>query len=202
MNTRFLVLGTLVTAVALYAWQTVSNAALPWHTATMREFTNNDAVVNATRASAPRNGVYYSKQGIFAAVRFTPDLADQSSMKYMGPMLGRQAAIDLAAALLLTLIVLRLPAGPAPRAGVTLAATALAFGGIKELSDANWYGFSASYALVNTIDLTVQGLIAGLVLGALLNRMRRSDARADGAAAVRAEGGLPPGRVGEPARPR
>ena len=118
------------------------------------------------------------------------------------PRLASRPLARPAAALLLTLIVLRLPAGPALRAGVTLAATALAFGGIKELSDANWYGFSASYALVNTIDLTLQGLIAGLVLGALLNRMRRSDARADGAAAVRAEGGLPPGRVGEPARPR
>src|SRR5687768_16305658 len=34
MNGRFLLMGTVVTAIALFAWQSISNAVIPWHMAT------------------------------------------------------------------------------------------------------------------------------------------------------------------------
>lgn len=171
MNGRFLVIGTIVGALVLFVWQTLSNAALPWHEMTMREFGNNDAVVQTIRAAAPSNGMYWSKQGILAAVSMTPDLADRTSMAAMTPMLVRQAAIDLVMALLLALVLLRIPvrAGLAP--AFTLGLAGLAAGIVAQGSDWNWYGFGVGYAIVNVVDLTIQFFLAGLVLSMLVRRL-------------------------------
>jgi hypothetical protein len=60
---------------------------------------------------------------------------------------------------------------------------------IKELSDWNWYGFGASYALVNIVDLTLQFVLAGLVITWIRNRQMRGDAMpAHAAPGVRAQG--------------
>ena len=99
MNGRFLLTGTAAAALTLFAWQTVSNTAIPWHNATMRAFQNNDAAVRAIRAQTPENGVYFAPQGVLAAVSFTPDLADKT--RAMGVMLVRQLLIDLAAGVVL-----------------------------------------------------------------------------------------------------
>jgi hypothetical protein len=89
-NGRFLLAGTVVAGITLFVWQTISNAALPWHMATMREFANNDVVVQMVRANAPENGVYVSNQGILAAVSLTPTLIDKTTL--IGQMLGKQVA--------------------------------------------------------------------------------------------------------------
>ena len=198
MNGRFLLTGTAAAALTLFAWQTVSNTAIPWHTATMRAFQNNDAAVRAIRAQAPENGVYFSPQGVLAAVAFTPDLADKT--RAMGGMLGRQLLIDLGAAFVLSLVVLRLAASSPLGVAVTLGLAGLATAGISQLSDWNWYGFAPSYAIVNTVDLTINLFLAGLVLGALKRRELGSDlAITDEAPAVRAGGRLP-SPVEQPAR--
>ena len=150
MNSRFLLVGTIVGAVALFAWQTVSNALLPWHMATMTEFRNDSAAVQAVRAVAPENGVYISARGVVAAVSMRPDFGDKSVE--MGGMLGRQLLLDLASA---------------TATGVTLGLTALAISGIQSFSDTIWYGYTFAYSAVNAIDLAINGHVAGLVLGAI-----------------------------------
>jgi hypothetical protein len=165
MNRRFVLGGTLAAALALFVWQFISYAVLPWHERTLRPFTDPNAVVQAIRANAPANGVYFVSQGVTAAVSLTPDLADKTQA--MGGMLGRQMVIDLATALLLSALVLRLPIGSATRTGVTLGLAGLAAGILGQFSAANWYNFSPTYATVNAADLGLEWLIAGTVLGAL-----------------------------------
>ena len=192
MNTRFLLVGTLLCAVALFAWQTVSNAVLPWHMATMSEFADDSAAVQAVRAAAPENGVYLSARGVVAAIAVRPDFGSREVE--MPTMLGRQFALDLAVALVLCFVVMRLPAASATTTGVTLGLAALAVSGIQSFSDWIWYGFTFPYAAVNAIDMAINGLVAGLVLGALLAR-----ARARGEPGVKAPAGVGVG-AGEMAR--
>jgi len=164
---RYMLLGTIAVTVTLFVWQAVSNAALPWHGAAMRELPA--ASVQALHNGLPGNGLYFAKQGILAAVHTTPDLADRTQQ--MGMPLARQVVIDILAALVLGLAVLRLPRAGALATGVTLALAALAVSGILALSDWNWYGYPLGYELPNVIDLTIQGFIAGFVFGWALRRI-------------------------------
>ena len=183
MHSRFLLVGTIVGALCLFAWQTVSNALLPWHMAVVSEFQNDSAAVQAVRAAAPDNGVYLSTRGVVAAIAIRPDFGDRS-VEMFG-MLGRQLILDLAVAFVLCLVLVRLPAASATATGVTLGLAALAISGIQSFSDTIWYGYTFAYSAVNAIDMAINGLVAGLVLGALANR-----ARAREAGGVRAPAGV------------
>jgi hypothetical protein len=169
MNGRFLLVGTLVTAITLFAWQSISNTVIPWHEATMREFANNDAVVQAVRANAPESGVYFSPQGILASVALTPNLADRTAL--IGQMLGTQFVINLVVALLLALVALRLRSATMLGTATALGTAGLAGSLLIEASNWNWYGFSLPWTAVNVIDHTIQWFLAGLVLAALMRRL-------------------------------
>src|SRR2546423_13028687 len=80
MRGKYLLYGTLAAGLTFFVWQTISNVAIPWHTATMSEFQNSAAAVQAIKAAAPTNGVYFANQGILAAVAFTPDMADKTKI--------------------------------------------------------------------------------------------------------------------------
>ena len=179
MNARFLLVGTIVVALTLFAWQSLSNTVIPWHMATMREFSNNDALVHAVRASAPQNGVYYSHQGIIAAVAFTPDLADKRNL--IGQMLGKQFIINLVTALLLAVVALRLRPTSVLGAGTALATAGLAGSILIEASNWNWYGFALPWSAVHVVDHTIQWFLAGVVLAALMRRFAPAHASAGGA---------------------
>jgi hypothetical protein len=168
MRGKYLIYGTLAAGLTLFVWQTISNVAIPWHAATVKEFSNNDAAVQAIHAVAPVNGVYVAPQGLVAAVSFTPDMADKS--KSMGPNMAKQIVIDLIAALVLSVVVSRTVVRRKRDVALTLGLAGLAAGIIKEMSDWNWYGFSASYAIVNEIDLAIQFALAGIVIAWLYKR--------------------------------
>ena len=170
MRGKFLLYGTLAAGITLFVWQTISNVAIPWHKATVTEFKENAAVVQAIHAAAPVNGVYFSNQGILAAVSFTPDMADKTKVS-MTPNLVKQLGIDLVAALLLCVFVGRFGVGRKRDTALTLALGGIAAGIVLELSDWNWYGFSAGYASVNVIDLTIQFALAGIVIAWLYKRL-------------------------------
>ena len=173
MRGKYLLYGTLAAGITLFVWQAISNVAIPWHKATVNEFTNNTAAVQAIRAVAPTNGVYVAPEGIVAAVSFTPDMTDKT--KSMGPNLVKQMVIDLVAALVLCLVIARIGVGRKRDVALTLGLAGLAAGIIKEMSDWNWYGFSASYAIVNEIDLTIQFALAGIVIAWLYKRDKKGD---------------------------
>ncbi len=62
---------------------------------------------------------------------------------------------------------------------------------MKEISDWNWYGFSASYSVVNIIDLVIQFALAGVVIAWIYKREmrvpRRQRARSEKEALTPAE---------------
>ena len=164
MNARPLVMCTIVGTVVLFLWQTISNAVIPWHTATMKPFA--DTTSTAARVimrEAPTNGVYYSNYGVIAAVSITPDMADKS--RNMGAMLGRQIPIDLAVALTLCLLAARLTNKQPLDAAFGAMMAGLAGSIVLQLSDWNWYGFSPPYALVNIADTAIAFFITGYTIG-------------------------------------
>ena len=170
MRGKYLLYGTLAAGLTFFVWQTISNVAIPWHTATMSEFQNNAALVQAIKAAAPTNGVYFANQGVIAAVSFTPEMADKTKLP-MTPNLAKQIALDLAAAFVLCFIVARIGARRKRDAVALVAMAGFAAVMIKELSDWNWYGFSASYAIVNIIDQTIGFALAALVIAAIYRKL-------------------------------
>lgn len=186
MNGRFLLFGTVVTAITIFAWQSISNTVIPWHAATMREFANNDAVVQAVRANAPENGVYHSAQGILASVALTPNLIDKTTL--IGQMLGKQFIINLAVAFLLALVALRLRPATTLRTATSFAIAGFAGSLLIEASNWNWYGFSGPWTAVNVIDQTIQWFLAGVVLAALMRRL--APAAATGGVGIPAGAGI------------
>ncbi len=198
MRTRYFTLGTLVTALALFTWQALSNTALPWHTATMRAFADNAGALQALRSVAPANGVYFAPQGVLAAISLTPDLTP----KVMGPMLERQAVIDIVAVLLVSWTLLRLPRVRPLRTASTLGTLGVAAGVIAFGSESNWYGFGAGYFVVNVIDLGIQLFLVGLLLETFRGRWvvtQQPSAAAD-TSGLRVAGGLPSLRSGATTR--
>ena len=165
---RYLIMGTLAAALAIYAWQIVSNAVLPWHSMSMSEFTDPGLVLAALQIGATEQGMYYHPSGVVAAISTIPGMPDKSG--FMGMWLMRQVAIDVVVAFILAVVVARSGFG-ARRAALTLGGVALAAGLILELSDWNWYGFPIAYTLVNAVDVAINGAIAGLVLGWLNTRL-------------------------------
>ena len=172
---RYLLLGTVCAALALFAWQTLSNTALQWHELTLSEFTEPNVVVAAMNVAAPESGMYVHERGIVAAVSMVPGVTDRSAL--LGIMLVRQVVLNLIAAFLLALVVARLRLPPL-RAALVLGTTALAAGVILELSNWNWYGFPLPYVLVNVADVAINAAIAGLVLGWFARRLPPAQAAA------------------------
>lgn len=169
MTARLLVLGTIAGALTLFAWETVSNAALPWHNATMASFPDSNAAVAAIRAQAPDNGLYVDTRGVVAAVSFTPDMADKSTL--MGPMLAKQLGLDVIVALVFLLAMTRLPRLTTPQyiAGFAVAAFAISLS--THVANAIWYGYPVPWTAVQVVDRTIGFALMGLALGWTVNRL-------------------------------
>lgn len=157
---RYLLVGTIATAVALFVWQSVSNTVIPWHSAPMHPMTA--AQVQAVHGAVPEKGLYGANEGILVVMNAAPDMRDLT--KAMGAPLARQIVIDLFVALVLAFAVLRLPRTRALATGGTLALVALAISGFLELSNWNWYGYPFAFELSNVADATVQAFLAGWIL--------------------------------------
>src|SRR5437016_5251136 len=96
VNLKAIGMSAVVGTIAMFTWQAVSQTAIPWHAATMREVSDTTAkAIPALRQLAKENGVYFSRYGALLAVRVAPDNSDQMSAAAMGPMLAKQAGIDL-----------------------------------------------------------------------------------------------------------
>ena len=189
MKAKYLALATLAGGLALFGWETISNTALPWHMATMRAFTDSNAVVQAIKANAPQNGVYVETHGVVAAVAFQPDMSDRTNL--IGSMIGKQLVLDLALAFVLLLAFQRLPRATTRQYAWGSSVAALVVGASILMSNWIWYGFSASWTFVNLVDRMIGYALLGLVLGGLLNRWSPAKPTTDEWGGVKAQGGLP-----------
>jgi hypothetical protein len=189
MKATHLALAALLGGLTLFGWETVSNTAIPWHDATIRSFTDSSAVVQAVKANAAGNGMYVDMRGVVAAVSFTPDLADRSTL--VGSMIARQAALDIAIGFVLVMAFLRLPRASTKQYAWGSAVAALAVGASIFVSDWNWWGFSLPWSAINLVDRMIGYGLLGLVLGGLLNRWSPVRPTTDEWSGVQARGGIP-----------
>jgi hypothetical protein len=197
MNAKLLLTATLAGAFTLYAWESLSNAVLPWHRETMRSFADSNAVVQAMKAQAPVNGLYVDARGIVAAVSLQPDLADRSSL--LGPMLGKQLGIDFIVALVFLLAMQRLPRMTTIQYMAAFAVAAFAISLSTFTSNAVWWGYPAAWTLVQVLDRTIGFALMGLAMGATFNKWSPR-VTTDEWGGVRVSGGLPSSMSGRGAR--
>jgi len=167
---KFIAVGTVVGAIFLFAWGGALHSATPLDMQGLHEFQNGAAVVEAIRANTPGgNGIYFAKEGLFAAVQFDPRIPDRT--QNIGPMLLKEVLTDLASAFLLCLLLLAIKCtGTTQRAGV-LATAALAASMENQISDWNWYGFSAAFSAFEMVDIVGSWFVLGLILSMLKNKL-------------------------------
>ncbi|HEX6750140.1 MAG TPA: hypothetical protein VF092_22790 [Longimicrobium sp.] len=168
MKTKFVLVGAVVAGVILFAWGAAWNMSLD--PLVLKQFSNDQAVAATVRQGAASNGLYFSSRGVVAAVRMTPDMADQSNAP-VGPFLVKEGLADLALGALLAMLVLAFASATVARDGMLLGLAGLAAGVGISFSDAIWFGFPWSYALLATGEQVFGWMLAGLALGALRRKL-------------------------------
>lgn len=194
MSTKRLILATIVGAVISFAWGFVSWVVLPWHTMTFNALPNEAAVSEALAEGATADGIYLipwmdhdadwdgpegqawqekHRSGPVAFISVNPDGGEP-----MDPaVLGMGFLLDiLAAAIAVMLLRAALPVLPAYSQRVMFL---VGLGGVAAMIfviEWNYWGFEATYTLVNVVDTLVDALLVGLAVAAIV--------KPDGAAAA------------------
>lgn len=163
-----LIKGALLGGILLFLWGFISWTLLPWHTATMKRFSDEAGVVATLQANAPRSGVY-----VFPTEGATPEQMTAGPTIFLSYSIGGAASMTgLIFAFLLQVLVAGLVTALLlktrgltywGRVGfVTLAA--FTAGVVCFLPPWIWFKFAADYTLVMLADLTLSGFLLGLVL--------------------------------------
>lgn len=181
---KALLLGTLLGGLTAFIWSSVSWELLGWHEKDIVGFQNEDEVSAVIASRATKDGVYLlpsmpSGEGMTADQKKQAQAAAMAKMQ-AGPIMfaavrhggwgsySRGLIIQflslLAAAFLLTWLVLQTAGLSYARKVAFLAVVGLAASVIVDLPNWNWWGFSGAYTAVNLADSTITWLIAGLVI--------------------------------------
>jgi hypothetical protein len=181
---KSLVLGAILGGLTAFIWSFISWDLLPWHEKQLRSFQNEDEVSAVIAAHAPESGNYLLPTGP-SQEGMSPDqkkAAQEIRMEKMqkGPLvfaavrregfgsfpkvLVTQLIYQILAALLLTSMLLQTSGLSYARRVAFLAIAGLAASVIADLPNWNWWGYSATYTVVNLIDYTLTWLLAGLVI--------------------------------------
>lgn len=170
MHARYLVSAALLGGIVSFTWGAVSHMALPG--SEPKAFADSNAVIQNVKANAAENGIYFDQRGLFAVVAFRPDLGPKFESLAL-PMI-KQLLTEIAVALVLAWVLLRLPPMTAFQTAILFAIIGLA-AAIEELVPLQtWYGFPRSNTASEAMDLLVGWFLLGLVLGGLRSRMQRS----------------------------
>ncbi|HUE54627.1 MAG TPA: hypothetical protein VMO76_02265 [Candidatus Udaeobacter sp.] len=194
---KSLLLGAIFGGIAAFIWSTISWTVLPWHEKPMLHFQNEDEVTAVISSHAPQSGMYIlpaspSQEGMTAEQKKVAQATVMEKM-HKGPIMfaavrrggfgsyARGLIIQLlslmAAALLLTWLLLQ-TSGLSYRRGVLfVGVVGLAASVIVNLPDWNWWGFSGVYTFVNLADFTLMWLFAGLVIAKVANPQASSAGR-------------------------
>jgi len=181
---KSLVLGTILGGLIAFVWSSVSWEVLPWHEKPILSFQNDEEVSAVIRSHTVKSGVYILPGGP-SMVGMTSEqkkAAKATLMEKMqkGPVMFAalqregfgsytqglviQLLSLMAAALLLTWLVMQTTGLSYGKRVLFLGVVGLAAGVITELPNWNWWGFSGSYTLVMIADATLTWVIAGLVI--------------------------------------
>ena len=182
--TKSLVLGAILGGLAAFVWSSISWEVLGWHEKTMVSFQNEDEVSTVIASHATKDGTYIlpaapSSEGLNSNQTKEMQAALIAKMQ-KGPIMvaavrrggfgsfRRTMVIQLvslmAAAFLLTWLLLQTSGLSYARRVAFLAVSGLAASVIVDLPNWNWWGFSGEYTAVNLADSAVTWLLAGLVI--------------------------------------
>jgi hypothetical protein len=181
---RSLVLGTILGGLVAFVWSSVSWELLGWHEKTMVSFQNEDEVSAVIASHAAKDGTYIlpgmpPTEGMTAEQQKAAKAALMEKMQ-KGPIMiaaVRRAGFGsfargliiqvlslMAAAFLLTWLLLQTSGLRYRKRVMFIAIAGLAASVIVDLPNWNWWGFSGVYTAVNLIDVTITWLLAGLVI--------------------------------------
>ena len=181
---RSLVLGTILGGLAAFAWSTISWEVLGWHEKGMINFQNEDEVSAIIASHATKDGTYIlpfgpPTKGMTSEQRKKTQATVMEKMK-TGPIMvaavrrggfgsfSRALMIQLlslmAAAFLLTCLLMQTSGLSYAKRVAYLAIVGLAASVIVDLPNWNWWGFSGASTVVNLADSTITWLLAGLII--------------------------------------
>jgi hypothetical protein len=188
--TKSLILGTILGGLAAFVWSSISWELIGWHEKTMVAFHNEDEVSAVIASHAGQDGTY-----ILPSMPSTAGMTPEQKKSVMDSVMQKMQAgpimvaavrrggfgsytrgliIQLlslmAAAFLLTWLVLQTTGLSYARRVVFLAIVGLAASVIVDLPNWNWWGFSGAYTAVNLADSTLTWLVAGLVIAKVAKR--------------------------------
>ena len=182
--TKSLILGTILGGLMAFVWSSVSWELIGWHEKTMLGFQNEDDVAAVISSHATQDGTYILPS-VPPTAGMTPEqkksaLAAVMQKMQTGPIMVAavrrggfgsysqgllvQLLSLMAAALLLTWLLLQTSGLSYARRVSFLAIVGLAASVIVDLPNWNWWGFSGAFTAVNLADSTLTWLVAGLVI--------------------------------------
>jgi hypothetical protein len=182
--TKSLILGTILGGLAAFVWSSISWELIGWHEKTMVGFQNEDEVSAVISSHATQDGTYILPS-LPSTAGMTPEqkkAALDALMQKMqaGPIMvaavrrggfgsyGRGLIVQLlslmAAAFLLTWLLLQTCGLSYARRVAFLAIAGLSASVIVDLPNWHWWGLSGAYTAVNLLDSMLTWLIAGLVI--------------------------------------
>jgi hypothetical protein len=182
--TKSLILGTILGGLMAFVWSSISWELIGWHEKTMVAFHNEDEISAVIASHAGEDGTYIlpstpptagmtpeQKKNVMAAViqkmQTGPIMVAGVRRGGFGSY-SRTLIIQLlslmAAAFLLTWLLLQTSGLSYARRVAFLAIVGLAASVIVDLPNWNWWGFSGAYTAVNLADSMLTWLVAGLVI--------------------------------------
>lgn len=176
MTRRYYLLGTLAATWTLYFWGMAMHLGL--HEAiqaipVLSEVEETHLVDTIQDPEvALQDGVSMGRHGLFLVVSTLDDGTDTfSGLSFAGTMVA-QLLIYLVVGLVLSVIIVKLPAATILGRASTLALVGLAAGLFTFLPQHIWYGFGLKLTVVNVLDITGGWFISGLTLAALAKRWK------------------------------
>jgi hypothetical protein len=181
---KSLLLGAILGGLAAFIWSSISWELLGWHEKPMLAFQNEDDVATVMQLHTTQSGVYL----LPGAPRIEGMTADQKkaaestlvAKMQKGPIVfaairrngfGSYASgliiqfLSLvAAAFLLTWMLLQTSGLSYAGRVIFLAVAGLAASVIVDLPNWNWWGFSGSYTAINLMDSALTWMFAGFVI--------------------------------------
>jgi hypothetical protein len=182
--TKSLILGTILGGLAAFVWSSISWELIGWHEKSMVAFHNEHEVSAVIASHAGQDGTYILPS-MPPTAGMTPEqkknvMATVMQKMQAGPIMvaavrrggfgsySRGLIVQLlslmAAAFLLTWLLLQTSGLSYTRRVTFLAIVGLAASVIVDLPNWNWWGFSGAYTAVNLADSTLTWLVAGLAI--------------------------------------
>jgi hypothetical protein len=182
--TKSLFLGAILGGLTAFIWSSISWEVLGWHEKPLLAFQNEEDVAAVIESHTTQSGIYLLP-GAPATEGLPPEQkkaaqATQMAKMQKGPIvfaavrrggfgsyaqgLVIQLLSLIAAAFLLTWMLLQTSGLSYNRRVLFLAVAGLSASVIVDLPNWNWWGFSGGYTVINLVDFTLMWLFAGFVI--------------------------------------